>query len=889
MDYKELLDTKNKKLNNQDFFEFLEVIKPGIQSHTIISIDANNSVKSGSLDLSRSYASQFDYNDAPEANYYFLPAIALPQAKPNNGKYSKTDIAGSKVLYLDLDPPKHLDSEQRFHWQNTVINKLHASPLPFHYILKSGRGVWGFVLLDFVAIPEAFTKYQKALIRYANNILKVDADKAIHNPDRICRLPQSINLKTDELAELFITTPKSEPVAGETLAEFLNWVETNIAEEKDNKDQRKISIAPPILRDFCDGAKRPADLGDPIQGNEWDVVRNLLWIFKRAAVSYDDDNLMDCIIDWIGDNQYSDQIDTIIRDYNSQANPISYTWLKNYAEAINYTLLEAPPLTTAPRYNQRQAVTLLPPEFQSSPNKDAIRITKYLSEDVMLVIDKTGNRIPYIYNLGRWIPCYKGRSNEYYTALVRKARTLAINDFIAQHRHIWAERLSKNVPPDRLDEFCVSVSNGLEIDNISDHSISTGYRTFLITTNGCWDNVKTVRYNYLNRDSKIMLLDDGTLLDLNTDSPVLITDDALVREYHITHPWSISAYYYHYERNDWDMFAVENANILINNLGAPLFHKLAHRAFSFVGKPICQYYNGLSGAGKGLFFSKIFNLIMPGISETTSKASSVVGGNDKFSPLNLALAECRFLFIDESSLASNGIPTAYARLSDTSEVTIEFKGVDAINRLRTADIWLTGPEPANIENYDAQGMSTRYEWAYWPIRVRGEEIYHNTLPEAEPISEAKANELQRDPAVLSYLLHYIINAALTELDESDNHINEVKESVSGNNYSGAAADCHDWRFVLDVSATRDREARIKVDVILNHIEDALGEIPADCNDKAIREVLSAKGITYDRNRATYNCRLAEYVPPTESERGDGADLLELDEENAEILDDLFAS
>ncbi|MEM1173299.1 MAG: hypothetical protein AAGI27_00680 [Pseudomonadota bacterium] len=124
-------------------------------------------------------------------NLYFLPATphGVLGKKP-----SKSDIASTRWLWVDLDPrvDEDLAGERERLLGLLTHNLPNSVPGPPTLIVDSGRGFWGYWRLKEPAGIEA-EEFMRELERIFS------ADKC-HNIDRVARLPGTLNTKTGERA-----------------------------------------------------------------------------------------------------------------------------------------------------------------------------------------------------------------------------------------------------------------------------------------------------------------------------------------------------------------------------------------------------------------------------------------------------------------------------------------------------------------------------------------------------------------------------------------------------------------------------------------------------------------------------------------------------------------
>lgn len=136
------------------------------------------------------------------ADLYFNPALLT--GAPVNGKATKSDVAGSRWHWVDLDPPKGADLDA---WRSDALARLRAANPSI--IIDSGRGFWGFW-------QRATFSTDHAEIEGINKALgePLGAD-ACHNVDRLARLPGTTNSKTGRTASVvaWTTGPATLPAS----------------------------------------------------------------------------------------------------------------------------------------------------------------------------------------------------------------------------------------------------------------------------------------------------------------------------------------------------------------------------------------------------------------------------------------------------------------------------------------------------------------------------------------------------------------------------------------------------------------------------------------------------------------------------------------------------
>ena len=138
-------------------------------------------------DAARDFLARHPYKDL----YFVVADLNDPLIL---GKPRKNDMLGSRVVWVDLDPPKNVEPAELELWRSEKLNELDRSGLPPpHIIISSGRGLWCFWRLSRqidVAETEAINR---ALAE------KLGGDKC-HNIDRVARVPCTRNSKTGEIA-----------------------------------------------------------------------------------------------------------------------------------------------------------------------------------------------------------------------------------------------------------------------------------------------------------------------------------------------------------------------------------------------------------------------------------------------------------------------------------------------------------------------------------------------------------------------------------------------------------------------------------------------------------------------------------------------------------------
>lgn len=127
-------------------------------------------------------------------------------------KPRKEDMAGSRRLWVDLDPPKSVwdkKTEQETApgalaaWRAETLAALEAFSRPPTFVIDSGRGYWGLWQLDELAGQEHVEGANLALARAFGD----DGD-ACHNIDRVARMPDTLNTKTGAMARLVVCAPE---------------------------------------------------------------------------------------------------------------------------------------------------------------------------------------------------------------------------------------------------------------------------------------------------------------------------------------------------------------------------------------------------------------------------------------------------------------------------------------------------------------------------------------------------------------------------------------------------------------------------------------------------------------------------------------------------------
>lgn len=127
-------------------------------------------------------------------------------------KPRKDDMAGSRRLWVDLDPPpsvwdKKAEQETKSgaleSWRATSLAALEAFDPPPTFVIDSGRGYWGLWQLDQLTGQEQVETANLALAHAFGD----DGD-ACHNIDRVARMPDTLNTKTGAMARLVLSEPE---------------------------------------------------------------------------------------------------------------------------------------------------------------------------------------------------------------------------------------------------------------------------------------------------------------------------------------------------------------------------------------------------------------------------------------------------------------------------------------------------------------------------------------------------------------------------------------------------------------------------------------------------------------------------------------------------------
>lgn len=112
------------------------------------------------------------------------------------GKPRKSDMFGSRVVWVDLDPPKKVEPAGLELWRSEKLNELDRSGLPqAHIIICSGRGLWCFWHLSRQVDAAEAEAINRALAQ------RLEGDKC-HNIDRVARVPFTRNSKTGDIASV---------------------------------------------------------------------------------------------------------------------------------------------------------------------------------------------------------------------------------------------------------------------------------------------------------------------------------------------------------------------------------------------------------------------------------------------------------------------------------------------------------------------------------------------------------------------------------------------------------------------------------------------------------------------------------------------------------------
>ena len=126
-------------------------------------------------------------------------------------KPCKDEMAGSRRLWVDLDPPpsvwdKKVAKEKApgalAAWRTTTLIALEAHNPPPSFVIDSGRGYWGLWQLGELSDQGDVEGANLALARAFGD----DGD-ACHNIDRVARMPNTLNTKTGAMARLVVSAP----------------------------------------------------------------------------------------------------------------------------------------------------------------------------------------------------------------------------------------------------------------------------------------------------------------------------------------------------------------------------------------------------------------------------------------------------------------------------------------------------------------------------------------------------------------------------------------------------------------------------------------------------------------------------------------------------------
>ena len=113
-------------------------------------------------------------------------------------KLTKADMAGSRIGWVDIDPPKDADAYTGRQVRD-IIERLRSLDAPIRWAVASGRGLWAGV--EFESEQDAETTEGVNLwLRMLAESLGLGVADACHNVDRIGRLPGTRNAKTGQLA-----------------------------------------------------------------------------------------------------------------------------------------------------------------------------------------------------------------------------------------------------------------------------------------------------------------------------------------------------------------------------------------------------------------------------------------------------------------------------------------------------------------------------------------------------------------------------------------------------------------------------------------------------------------------------------------------------------------
>lgn len=131
--------------------------------------------------------------------------------RSEKGKGKNADITIFRTLCLDLDPgtyagPVELD-------EGLMLLAQSGLPDP-NVIVHSGSGLQVFWALSLPIEAEQWRMAQKAIIgRFPSDKEFTHADKCIHDPARVMRMPGTVNHKNGRLAEVLLSVPVSERVS----------------------------------------------------------------------------------------------------------------------------------------------------------------------------------------------------------------------------------------------------------------------------------------------------------------------------------------------------------------------------------------------------------------------------------------------------------------------------------------------------------------------------------------------------------------------------------------------------------------------------------------------------------------------------------------------------
>jgi hypothetical protein len=174
------------------------------------------------------------------ADLYWTPA--LPRQAPASGKPKKSDIAGSRWQWCDLDPPKGADLAT---WRADALRRLRAAGPTI--IVDSGRGYWGLWLRPTFSTDHAEIE---GINRALGGPLGADA---CWNIDRLARLPGTINLKTGNRAAVLEWNPGPAalpaPAAITTVAPTdANWTDRGADPAQDDEliERALVETVPPF-------------------------------------------------------------------------------------------------------------------------------------------------------------------------------------------------------------------------------------------------------------------------------------------------------------------------------------------------------------------------------------------------------------------------------------------------------------------------------------------------------------------------------------------------------------------------------------------------------------------------------------------------------------------